>query len=128
MSTPTLWHYHKEDRGFGPVQEADLRGLFARNEIAADTLVWREGLSNWTEAQSTELFSAATAAPLASIVSPARKHSNAFWLFFTVAEIFNFLIFGIPFFVALALTANGGVVPSIKTLTNVQQYQQLRTD
>ena len=48
MSTTALWHYHKEDRGFGPVQEAKLRGLLARHEIAADTLVWREGLSNWT--------------------------------------------------------------------------------
>jgi hypothetical protein len=41
MSTPTLWYYHKEDRGFGPVEEGDIAGLFARNEVAADTLVWR---------------------------------------------------------------------------------------
>ena len=37
------------------MEEADIGGLLARNEIAADTLVWRDGLSNWTEAQSTEL-------------------------------------------------------------------------
>ena len=55
MSTPSLWYYHKEARAFGPVEEADIGGLFARNEIAADTLVWRDGLSNWTEARSTEL-------------------------------------------------------------------------
>jgi hypothetical protein len=55
MSTPTLWYYHKEDRGFGPVEEGDIAGLFARNEVAADTLVRRDGLSNWTEARSTEL-------------------------------------------------------------------------
>jgi uncharacterized protein DUF4339 len=105
MSTSTLWHYHKEDRGYGPVQEADIRGLLASNEIAADTLVWREGLTNWTEAQSTELFSDK---PSSLPIAPPsrRKHSNAFWLFFSLAEIFNFLIFGVPLFVALVLSAS----------------------
>ncbi len=63
MSTPTLWYYHKDDRGFGPVEEADIRGLLEHNEIAADTLVWRDGLSDWTQAQNTELFSGAESAP-----------------------------------------------------------------
>ena len=109
MNSPTLWYYHKDDRGFGPVQEADIRGLLARSEIAADTMVWRDGLSNWTEAQSTELggFSAdaASSRPPVSIVAPSRrKHSKVSWFVFTLAEIFNCLIFGvIPLFVALAL-------------------------
>jgi hypothetical protein len=57
MNTPTLWFYHKEGRRFGPVEEADIRGLLNNSEIAADTLVWRDGLGDWTEAQNTELFS-----------------------------------------------------------------------
>ena len=107
MSTTALWHYHKEDRGFGPVQEAELRGLLARHEIAADTLVWREGLSNWTEAQSTELSSETKSRAIAIAIAPPsrRKHSSVFWLFFTLAEMFNFVIFGIPLFVALALAS-----------------------
>jgi GYF domain 2 len=44
MSTPTLWYYYKDGRGFGPVEDADIRGLLEHNEIAADTLVWRDGL------------------------------------------------------------------------------------
>jgi hypothetical protein len=101
MSTPTLWYYHKDGRGFGPVEEADIRGLLEQNEIAADTLVWREGLSNWTEAQSTEFFSDAAAAPP---IPPRRKNSKVSWFVFTLAEIFNCLVFGvIPLFVALAL-------------------------
>ena len=108
MSTPTLWYYHKEDRGFGPVEEADLRELLARNEIAADTLVWRDGLGDWTEAQSTELFSDTTSPPLAipTVPQSRRKHS-VFWLFFTLAEIFNFLIFGVPLFGGLVLSVSG---------------------
>ena len=34
-----LWFYHKEGRGFGPVEEADIRELLKNTEIAADTLV-----------------------------------------------------------------------------------------
>jgi GYF domain 2 len=113
MNSPTLWYYHKDGRGFGPVQEADIRGLLQHNEIAADTLVWRDGLSNWTEAQSTELsgFSsdAAPSPPRVSIVTPSRqKDSNAYWFAFILAEIFNGLTFGlIPLFTALVLSVGG---------------------
>jgi hypothetical protein len=83
--------------------------LLARNEIAADTLVWREGLSNWTEAQSTELFSDTPSPPLAVPTVPPsrRKHRKVSWLFFTLAEIFNFLIFGVPLFGGLVLSSSG---------------------
>jgi uncharacterized protein DUF4339 len=63
MSSPTHWFYHKNDRGVGPLEEADIRGLLERNEIAANTLVWRDGLRDWTEAKNTELVSAAESAP-----------------------------------------------------------------
>ena len=70
MSTPTLWFYHKEGRGFGPVEEVDIRGLLKNSVIAADTLVWRDGLSDWTQAQNTELFSDAESVPSSIPISP----------------------------------------------------------
>jgi hypothetical protein len=70
MNTPTLWFYHKEGRGFGPVEEADISGLLKNSEIAPDTLVWRDGLSDWTQAQNTELFSGAESAPSSIPISP----------------------------------------------------------
>jgi hypothetical protein len=130
MSTPTVWYYHKESRGFGPAEEDDIRELLARNEIAADTLVWREGLSNWTKAQSTELFSDTTSPARAIPIVPSTrlKHSNVFWLFFALAEIFNLLIFGALLIAVLVLSASGEVIPTIKESTNVPQDQQPRTN
>jgi hypothetical protein len=112
MNSPTLWYYHKNDRGFGPVQDADMRGLLERNEIAADTLVWREGLSNWVEAQSTDLIGfssdAALPLPVSNATPPRRKHGKLFPVAFILAEVFNCLMFGvIPLFVALVLGVNG---------------------
>ena len=81
MSTPTLWYYHKDDRGFGPVEEADIRGLLEHNEIAADTLVWRDGLNDWTEAQNTELSSffsdAGSPPPPISVMPQSRRKDTA---------------------------------------------------
>jgi hypothetical protein len=77
MNAPAHWYYHTGERGFGPVDEADIRGLLAQNEIAADTLVWRDGLSNWTEAHSTELGGPPAASSLSlsppSTVRPGHK-------------------------------------------------------
>jgi hypothetical protein len=115
MSTPTLWYYYKDGRGFGPVEDADIRGLLEHNEIAADTLVWRDGLSDWSEAQSTELsnFSseATVSPPPVSIVKPSRRrHSKVSWFVFVLTETFNCLIFGVvPLFVALVLSVGGTI-------------------
>jgi GYF domain 2 len=97
MSSPTLWYYHKDDRGFGPVEEVDIRGLLTNSEIAADTLVWRDGLNDWTEAQNTELFSGAESAPSSITIAPQsqRKHNRVSWFVFTLAETFNYLISGV---------------------------------
>ena len=70
MSSSTLWYYHKDARGFGPVEEAEIRRLLKDSQIAADTLVWRDGLSDWTQAQNTELFSDAELAPLSIPIAP----------------------------------------------------------
>jgi hypothetical protein len=116
MNAPTHWYYHAGGRGFGPLKEADIRVLLAQNEIAADTLVWRDGLSNWTEARSTELGGpptvAAVSSSIPSIVRLGRKQRDkTFWaasaetFVFLSAELFNCVVFSaIPLFVVLVLS------------------------
>ena len=70
MSTPTHWFYYKQGRGFGPVEEAEIRGLLQSGAITADTLVWRDGLNDWTEVQGTELLSGAETAPSSIPIAP----------------------------------------------------------
>lgn len=44
----TQWYYSNDGRDrLGPVGDADLAGLHAEGGITPDTLVWREGLSQW---------------------------------------------------------------------------------
>ena len=113
------------------MDEPDIQGLLKRDEIAADTLVWRDGLSDWTEARNTELgsfFSGAgsvtpqsrrkdTAPPAveteehwveqsaADVIRFGNStHSKVSRFVFILAEIFNCLVFGvIPLLVALIL-------------------------
>jgi hypothetical protein len=89
------------------------------------------GLSNWTEARSTELSGFLFQVPPLPLPVPIiplsrQKHGKLFWLLFTLAEIFNFLIFGVPLFVVLVLSAGGALIPAVKTSTdtNVQQQRQ----
>ena len=55
MSSETMWYYQFESERAGPVSEESIGGLIADGVILRETLVWREGMSNWQEAYLTEL-------------------------------------------------------------------------
>ena len=42
------WHYVENGQQAGPVTEEQLQQLFQSGRINADTLVWREGMPDWT--------------------------------------------------------------------------------
>jgi len=70
MSTPTDWFYYAEGCGVGPVDDAEIRGLLQSGAITADTLVWRDGLDDWTQAQDTELLLGAEAPSSIPVTPP----------------------------------------------------------
>ena len=49
MSTPR-WFYAQDDNRLGPVAVEQIAQLVMKGEIARDALVWRHGLTDWTEA------------------------------------------------------------------------------
>jgi uncharacterized RDD family membrane protein YckC len=44
----TVWYYAANNRQVGPVSEAELDALAASGGIGMDTLVWSEGMANWS--------------------------------------------------------------------------------
>ena len=50
-----MWYYEQNGNRIGPVDEANMRGLIANRTISIDTLVWTNGMANWTPLQQTQL-------------------------------------------------------------------------
>lgn len=46
------WHYAKDGQQCGPISAADLKRLASTGELAANDLVWREGMPDWKKAAS----------------------------------------------------------------------------
>lgn len=51
--TDAVWHYAVGNEQIGPADEAELAVAIGRGEIGPDTLVWREGMQDWSAARAT---------------------------------------------------------------------------
>ena len=43
-------HVNRNGQAFGPYEESEARALYARGNIAATDMVWREGMAQWQTA------------------------------------------------------------------------------
>ena len=59
----TTWQYVQNGQSFGPVSTATLQDLIKCGALSGDTLVWREGLTNWVPVQFVPELNAAGAIP-----------------------------------------------------------------
>ena len=50
-----MWYYEQDGNRMGPVDELAMRQLIADRTISIDTLVWTNGMANWTPLQQTQL-------------------------------------------------------------------------
>jgi hypothetical protein len=50
------WYYAVDNQQKGPVNESELKTQLAANRLPADTLVWKEGMDNWTAANQVPAF------------------------------------------------------------------------
>jgi len=72
------WYYVENGQQTGPVAESDLEGLARSGKIQPDTLVWREGMTNWQpfgEVRPADIY--ATAAAPAAAGMPATAAAAA---------------------------------------------------
>jgi uncharacterized membrane protein len=50
------WYYSADNAQKGPVNESELKAYFASNKLPGDTLVWKDGMENWTPANQLPGF------------------------------------------------------------------------
>jgi uncharacterized membrane protein len=50
------WYYAANNEQKGPVNESELKANLASNKLPADTLVWKDGMDNWTPASQVPAF------------------------------------------------------------------------
>ena len=50
------WYYAANNEQKGPINESELKANLAANKLPADTLVWKDGMDNWTPANQVAAF------------------------------------------------------------------------
>jgi uncharacterized membrane protein len=64
------WYYAANNEQKGPINESELKTNFASNKLPADTLVWKDGMDNWTPANQVAAFTFRPA-PAPAAVQPS---------------------------------------------------------
>jgi TM2 domain-containing membrane protein YozV len=71
-----MWYYEQNGNRIGPVDEATMRGLIANRTISIDTLVWTNGMANWTPLQQTQLAAGLPVPPPSPVPVPGPQSFN----------------------------------------------------
>ena len=71
------WYYAANNEQKGPVNESELKANLASSKLPGDTLVWKDGMENWTPANQVAAFTfrpaPAPAAVQPTAATPATK-------------------------------------------------------
>jgi uncharacterized membrane protein len=70
------WYYAAENEQKGPINESELKASLASNKIPGETLVWTDGMDNWTPANQVPALSF-RAAPEPAKVQPGTATTPA---------------------------------------------------
>jgi uncharacterized RDD family membrane protein YckC/DNA-directed RNA polymerase subunit RPC12/RpoP len=49
------WYYHRDGNSIGPIEAPELQALIQNRTLAPDTMVWTDGMAEWTPFQKTTL-------------------------------------------------------------------------
>ncbi len=71
-----MWYYEQNGNRIGPVDEATMRQLIANRVISIDTLVWTNGMANWTPLQQTQLAAGLPVPPPSPATAPGPQSFN----------------------------------------------------
>jgi TM2 domain-containing membrane protein YozV len=71
-----MWYYEQNGNRIGPVDEGTMRQLISDRTISIDTLVWTNGMANWTPLQQTQLAAGLPVPPPMPYASPTPAYHN----------------------------------------------------
>ncbi len=114
------WYYAKDNQQCGPVNTEDLRKLYHSGEITANTLVWRQGMTQWARyCDVPELHvlqqQIYPSTPTPTTQSSATPSTNTFGLVGFILGIVSLLL------CCCGLTAIPGLVLSIIAQVQISQ-------
>jgi hypothetical protein len=110
-----MWYYVRNNQRIGPVDDNTLATLIQNGTIVRQTLVWKEGMSNWQQAIASELaekFSTAPPTPPSSGLTTYSESPVTFqpdslrtlWLWLAwlvgIGTPLTFLLIGLPALIA----------------------------
>ncbi len=72
-----MWYYELNSDRIGPVDEATMRSLIANRTISIETLVWTNGMANWTPLQQTQLAAGLPVTPPSPHPTPATSQHHS---------------------------------------------------
>jgi len=55
------WFYGKDNTQHGPVSDLEIRNLISSGEIQTETIIWREGMTEWLPLKNVQEFQALSA-------------------------------------------------------------------
>jgi uncharacterized membrane protein len=64
------WYYAANNEQKGPINESELKADLAANKIPSDSLVWKDGMDNWTPANQVPAFTFRPAPTPAAVQPP----------------------------------------------------------
>jgi uncharacterized membrane protein len=70
------WYYAANNEQKGPINESELKADLAANKLPADTLVWKDGMDNWTPANQVAAFTFRPAPTPAKVQPPVGATSE----------------------------------------------------
>jgi uncharacterized membrane protein len=71
------WYYAVNDEQKGPINESELKANLAANKLPADSLVWKDGMGDWTPANQVPAFSFRPPPSPAKVQPPATTAAPA---------------------------------------------------
>jgi GYF domain 2 len=98
-----MWHFSQNETNYGPFSDEQMAQYIQQGNVTAQTMVWCEGMTDWMQADQTQLASyftraLPTAGPVVTVVEDPvakerkRKRKMNYWALIGMGWMFGVII------------------------------------